>query len=244
MDYILSNLGSNKVTLDIKTNYFEESYEYDNNLYSKFDDIENIIDCVKKPSPSLNQKIEDYISDKFIYCVLLSLDETLTLVPNKNTFIDTFKSEMKIKINDFKVKLKKLKLTPEDVLKAIDNPDDSTKSHVIYYVSLIIQKVIAIENENKIDIYNENLSTTLMINEQTLSMVVMSTEDAQKMAYKKNIKYHKIQKTLENLNKLLVKDLKLLAEDLGIVTTKTENNKKRNLLKEELKDHIRLILNN
>ena len=93
MEFLLENIGGNKVVLDIKTNHYQETYDYPNETYSKFNEIEDVLSMYKEklkepPSPPPIKAV--VLSDPLLYKVLLHLDPTLSLIDDKNIFIDKF----------------------------------------------------------------------------------------------------------------------------------------------------------
>ncbi len=229
MDYIKDNIQNNRVTLEIKTNKYEEKFDYTQVNYSKFDEIENLMDLYK----SINKK---QISDKFIYEVLLYLDNTLSLINEKEVFINKFKSDLRDKMPNYMNKLSKLGFKESDVNEAINNNDN--REALYHYLSFLFEKSIAIQESDNIKIYGSNDIVMFYDN----SFKDMTFSECKNLKYDLRKSHHINQNTEEKLNDLLVKDLKVIAEDLGLETTKVENGKKKNLLKAELKDVIKAKL--
>jgi hypothetical protein len=290
MEFIEKYLGPSKVTLDINTNHFEEVYDYPDEKYEIFNNIESIIDMFKElstnkqhtgqagqvrqsqpqssrqsgqsqlasphpqphpqqppppPPPPRQQKQNvdhQVVDDKFIYCVLLSLDDTLSLVSDKNMFINKFKTDLIEKINNYEKQLKKLSIIKSDIIEAFKDKND--RDALYKYVSVVINKSIAIHKSDTITLFENTKSGTdcLYINENTLSYENITLNEA-KNRYNLNRKLHYTNTiTSEKLNDYIVKDLKTIAEELGLETTKIEDNKKKNLLKAELKEIIKTKL--
>jgi len=229
MDFISNNIQNNRVTLDIKTNKYEEKYNYEQVNYNKFDEIENILDLYK----TINKK---QISDKFIYEVLLYLDNTLSLIGDKEVFITKFKSDLKDKLPNYMNKLSKLGFKESIIFEAINSHEN--REPLYHYLTLLFEKSIAIQDANDIKIYGNYDDVMLYEN----SFKDMTLSDCKIMKYDLRRSHYILNNTEEKLNNLLVKDLKAIAEDLGLETTKLENGKKKNLLKAELKDVIKAKL--
>jgi hypothetical protein len=237
MEFIANNLAANKVTLDIKTNSFEETYEYQDKP-NYFDNIESVYDMYK----SVVSSTRNVPHDRFIYCVLLSLDSTLSLVADKQVFINKFKNDLKEKVKNYEVQLKKCGVTVEDVLKSIDIGE---KRNALYYmIGILLNKCVCMEGEDDIMMYeiSNNAKDCLLINEKNLVATVVNMETCKAKKFEMRTIFHKRHTTEEKLNTLLVKELKELAEELGLPTTEIENGKKKNLLKGKLKDVIKLKL--
>jgi hypothetical protein len=226
MEFIIDNIQNNRVTLDIKSNKFEESYEYTPISYDKFNEIENLIDLYK----SVNKK---QVFDKFIYSILLYLDNTLSLIGDKELFINKFKIDLKNKLPNYMNKLSKLGISEGDINNAINN--QCNREPLYHYLSHLFEKSIAIQEVENINIYGSH--DTVLLYEDNIKELDMNNCLNIKYELRKN---HHLKN--EKLNDLLVKDLKVIAEDLGLETTKLENGKKKNLLKAELKDVIKVKL--
>jgi len=275
IEYIKGRLGPSKVTLDIKTNKYEEIYEYPEETYEFFDHIENIIDMYNefmsnkkekpyqttfktadKSAPNYNKYVPAAVPavpaasavevqlDPFIYCVLLSLDNTLSLLPDKNVFINKFKSDLIEKINNYETLLKKLSIEKVDIINAIKSKILEDRCALYKYMSVILNKTIIIQRDHSVYVYESNKRKNLdglWIYENELNYEELSYI-AYKEKYYNNRKIYYLANTIssaEKLNTLLVKELKDIAEDLGLETTIIENGKKKNLLKDNLKEIIK-----
>lgn len=229
MDFILSNLKQNKVTLDIKTNEYEESYIY-MKPKDKFEEIEDLMEVYKDISETQYE-----IEDEFIYKILLYLDNTLSLILDKSIFIQKFKSDLKDKLPNY---ISKIGRDKKDILNAIEGTDD--REPLYHYIAYLFDKNIAIHESEDIKIIDIGKKECIYIDE---TAQLISMEDCLAKRHEKKKIYHIQQNTVEKLSSMLVKDLKSLAEELGCPTTKIENGKKKNLLKNELKELINNILN-
>ena len=253
MEFILQNLSSNRVTLDVNSNRFEESYEYDSERSAdvEFARIEDLFDKYKKlisapnsrapksETPVLDSKIEKP-SDRFLYCVLLGLDPTISLVPDKSDFVEKFKTEMKNKLENLWHKLKKFAETKKSVVDAVDGIGDF--GVLARYVSILAERSILVLSDVDANLYCNSFDACKIIDTHKLSCEETSISDAKRLFYEKNLSRLKESMTLEKLNLLLVKSLKDTAESIGCETSKIEDGKKRNLLKAELREVIKLKL--
>lgn len=235
MEFIKQNLQVNRVTLDIKSNDFIEKYEYPDPP-NRFDEIESMMDMFK----SVSRQKPKPIPDPIVYSILIHLDPTLELVSDKHMFISKFKSELRDKINNYTEKLKKFGATKESTLAAIDAFDN--RDSLMYYLGILLDTNIAIKTDDDINIYEIGKLTCLLIHPGTHSVKTIDLIQCRELKYDARKSYHRKENTLGKLNDLLVKDLKSLAEELGICTTKTEDGKRKNLLKAELKDVIKVKL--
>jgi hypothetical protein len=277
IEYIKAHLGPSKVTLDVKTNKYEEVYDYPEETYEFFNHIENIIDmyndCISNKKdiqhqttfkPNILQHKRDQAVaavarpvavvasplenapplDSFIYCVLLSLDNTLSLLPDKNVFINKFKSDLIEKINNYATFLKKLSIEKADIVNAIKSRVHEDRGALYKYMSVILNKTIIIQREQGVYVYESNKRKNL--DGLWIYETQLNYEELSYLAYKE--KYYNSRKiyylantisSAEKLNTLLVKELKDIADDLGLETTIIENGKKKNLLKDNLKEIIK-----
>lgn len=240
MEFIRQNLQANKVTLDIKTNEFEEKYEYVSPP-SKFDQIENILDLFKSLSRQKPTASSKDVKDPILYSILIHLDPTLELVSDKHMFINKFKNELKDKVDNYVEKLKKFGVAKESAVAAIDDATEN-RNALLYYLSILMDKNMAVKTDNDVTIYEIGKLTCLVINPITHTTQSMDLLDCRASKYNARKTYHMNENTLGKLNDMLVKDLKELADELGICTYKTEDGKRKNLLKAELKDVIKVKL--
>lgn len=240
MDLFISTVGPNKVNLSIIPNEYEEKYNYED-PENKFDKIENISMLFKQlKSDPLGFKVPQVpkvpefsrtlavpqvdkivLKDPVLYAILFNEDPTISLLTNnmKNNLID--KTIDKIKLNmDLLLRpfgFTKRRLKQKDIL---DNRElfyeYLTK---LYKISVIIDHKIYGDEENAIDIDNDNIK--------------LNSKDYKLQLFKeKAIQYNK-----ENLILKLVKDLRSIADDLGI-----DNKKKKSELLEAINERILIIL--
>jgi len=267
MDYILQNIGLNKVNIQVNTNLYEETNGYieEENL---FGGIENIIDIYqsnnKKPQhrnnsetthnaikrPIVNNIINNFnksvdVSDNItgfnslILCVLEIIDPLVSVLNNSTKLekIKNFKNMM-----DLNLGMIKLQISKDEMKKAIDNEDII----VCIYFAFILKKNIVLYKDDDIEIYG-NYDECIVISfdpiEKVYKISDINTKDNvdfyKRLMIDKRLKMMIENNFIEKLNTFLLKDLKDTADKLHIPTYKIEENKKKNLLKNELKDKIK-----
>lgn len=250
MEYVIKHIGNNKVTLDIKPNQFEESYNYPDETYERFGEVDNVMEFYREmqeviskqppPPPKLPRSRINEIQPhtRFLYCVLLSLDETLTLISDPTEIISKFRKSLKEKFTgSIQSKMKKYGYNRDDVIASIDQPAES----LYLYVMLLLEKSVLRKTDMKL-YENYGKERCLVLDEVSLTCDEVSLSDAKNIVVAHNVAKHKDTTSLEKLNTLLVKELKELAEELGCETTKIEEGKKKNLLKAELREVIKAKL--
>lgn len=201
--------------------------------------MENILDIFKSLSKAKPQV--KTLKDPIIYSILIHLDPTMELVSDKHIFITKFKSELKDKIHNYLEKLKKFGATKELTLAAIDDSGDN-RDPLMYYLSILLDKNIAIKTDHDIHVYEIGKLTCLLIDPSNQTNKEIDLLACRNLKYDARKSFHIHENTLGKLNDMLVKDLKELAEELGVCTTKVEDGKRKNLLKAELKDVIKVKL--
>ena len=258
MEYILKNISLNKVNIPIITNSYEEinNFIQEENL---FNCIENIIDkyqlnnkSVKKYT-TINSNINSNIYDKhlenfnsLILCILEIIDKSVSLLNNTTKLekIKNFKNMMVLNLD-----MIKLQISSDDMKKAIDKEDNI----VCIYFAFLLKKNIAIFKDNDIEIYG-NFDDCIAITYDKNNKLYKICETCQEalipngmgptkffkeLMIKKRIKIMLDNNIIEKLNTFLLKDLKDIADRIKLPTYKLEGNKKKNLLKNELKDIIK-----
>lgn len=253
MDTIISNLGKNKVHVQIKMNSFNEKYlcsteEKQVLPFTKFKDTLSMIKSMQKHSvykpeqPRQTIIISSY-DDKFIESLAIYINPLLSLF---NTDQDKYISEIKafhdkliLNLSDHNMyyktlKLKNTKYSLDEVTAALSNKR-TTIMPACYYISRLykINLVVYIKDElGETVIRNEDTQKYLHIKEDyTLE------EHTDITRYLGDIKYaDDIYKTasVEKLKSFKVKTLKIIAQDWGVDTNK--------LLKEDLIKKIIQIL--
>lgn len=212
LDYIVNNIGPNLVNVNIKENSFcETKYSLTNDSIS-YDKLDNIL----KLMPLYNNTN----NDSLISIILDEIEPTYTVLNRYE----------KIKyLKDFKIKLKE---ELDNQLKIKNEIDDicGYRLNLLEYISKIFKKSFFVINEKKLI---ENGDTVIVIEKNKYNIWCLIEKTG---LHKYKISKPEIQK---NLNKLLVKDLRKIAGDLGI-NIKDNNNKF--LLKTELRDKIKSLL--
>jgi hypothetical protein len=192
------------------------------------------------------------INDKLIYTIYSSIEPSITLFKQMdiNVKINAFKEEL-IKNLTIAKMFKKLdlhKLYDEpEIIKAIKYSKNSVKERLpmLVYLSRLINKSIIIYNN--IDNYIEhienisiNVKDTLVLKETNGNFEIIEEEFNKDKILNTKISNYLKDNLVDKLDILLVKELKIIAENLDITLFKLdENNKKKPLLKNELKDLIK-----
>jgi len=185
----------------------------------------------------IDKPIEGFNS--LILCILEIIDQSVSLLNNitKMEKIKNFKNMMVLNLD-----MIKLHISRDDMKKAIENEDNI----ICVYFAFLLKKNIAVFKDNDIEIYG-NFDDCISINyEQHLKLYkICDTYTTGPIQFFKELMINKrIEKMLENdiiekLNTFLLKDLKDIADKIKIPIYKLEGNKKKNLLKNELKDIIK-----
>lgn len=212
LDYIVNNIGPNLVNVNIKENSFCETKYTLTNDSIFYDKLDNIL----KLMPFYNNTN----NDSLISIILDEIEPTYTVLNRYE----------KIKyLKDFKIKLKE---ELDNQLKIKNEIDDicGYRLNLLEYISKIFKKSFFVINEKKLI---ENGDTVIVIEKNKYNIWCLIEKTG---LHKYKISKPEIQK---NLNKLLVKDLRKIAGDLGI-NIKDNNNKF--LLKTELRDKIKSLL--
>lgn len=242
MEFLLDNLGANKVVLDIKTNNYEETYDYRKEVYARFNEIEDILsmykDTLKQPLPS--KALQSNPSDPFLYKILLFLDPTLSLIGDKNVFIDKFRGDLQGKLRNYEEKLKKYGFDTKDVLGQITNTKEE-RTGLYRYIAILLEKSLAVESNGLIILCEVSTSDKcVLIDENVQEITIKECKQRIRQLNKEN---HIKNNTIAKLDSLLVKDLKEIADDLGVSLYEVDSSgKKKALLKAELKDKIKSVL--
>jgi len=244
METFLKNLRKNKVTLDIKTNNFQEKYVYDEtpDKFKKIEDISMLYkQCLnngprRAPEAKRPHKVDEQaISDPFLYGILFYQDETISLLntAHKNVKIDrylsTLKKEMEMHIRAFGFTRRRL---TEDMI--------WTQKPLFYeYMSKLANISLIVDN----NIYEVDNVADCLVFDSSYDIIDKSTLKAYKL---KLYKEKALAYTKENLIEKTVSELKKIADDIGFETSKIVDHKKKPLLKKELqegiKDKIAIIL--
>lgn len=224
---IKNNLETNKVNIVIKSNEFLESIASQNPKTPTILDPISIVRNIKKtyhntPKPSTHpqaiypitkQSLSEW--EDIIYNVLVYLDTSVSLLPDPTNKIKDFYNNI---IKTFPIKSKELKVPKSKVnISNLENKDPTT---LLYYISRLINKNIIVKH--------------------TLYKVPNNKEDAFDLHTKEQIPLKDYFATkIQDLESKLVKDIKELAEQMDIETTKLKENKKTPLTKKELIEAIK-----
>jgi hypothetical protein len=262
MEYIKEHIGPNKITIEIKPNDFEETVAIDtlpNGIEDVFKNMDNMIEIFRKQQGTntpkqgfVNPPSQQPIHDNLLFVLLSTTDPMLELHKNEeiNRYVQAFKDDLiKNLVNMYK-KLELNKLYSEDEIKTaikLSNLDLKERKAVLVYFSRLVNKCIGIELESGEIIFNENNCSDkgIYIKQSGQKFEIEANDDAiEKEAFHKKIVDGKIKYYLKNnyvdkLDTLLVKDLKVIAEDLDLPTSKNDDGKKKPLLKNELKGLIK-----
>lgn len=209
----------NKVTIPIVTNEFEETNPYieEQDMFNQIEDITSMY----RTKNIIKPECEISGIDTLILCILEMLDPTVSLLSNKIEKIENFKRIILLKyekcdINTISTFLKKT------VVVKVDN---------IYEITGSYDEFILIEKKNdKLYIHIDACNMTL--------------DDIHKHNTSIMMKKYINDGIIDKLDKMIVKELKDLAEKLNVNTFKIENNKKKQLLKNEIKDVLKTKFDN
>lgn len=244
MEFVKKNIGSNKVTLSIYSNEFDESHAFVESP-SYFHLIEDPIEKFKsKPSKIL---IPAALTSNvltgfhgFVACILESLDPMCRLLSIDSLMekIKTFEDRLVIHIDQ----LPKNKKTAKDVKDAIQS--NFIDDFLMNYTSFVVKRAVALcKNEDWTLVnagdYHDCVMITLDENGScTLLSPSTSITEVKKQIVKDRIEYLWNNNIFQKLNDMLVKDLRDIAERLWLPTFKVVEHKKKNYLKNELKEVI------
>lgn len=261
MEFIKKNLGANKVTVFISSNDYEEIYPYveEDNM---FNDIENMFDMFRKLKTKTNNHVNlstkqtnTYHKDKngnqqlqntiftgldgIVHCILQTIEPTYVLLPYQTQYmkIEQFKKKLimtldMVKDNDIVVKKTEAKLFIEE----------NKYEFIMHYICHVINKSIAIVGDVNQTVFGTHNSCLVIEPDSSGSFIVVDdnaiSSDIRKFILNDKIKHYITEGIPQKLNALLVKELKNIATDLNIPLTHVVDNKRKSLLKNELKDLI------
>lgn len=222
MDDIIKKIGfandktlnmTNKVTIPIISNEFEETNPYieETDMFNQIEDITSIYR--KKPMKTECENISGI--DSLILCVLEMLDPTVSLLSNKLEKIENFKRILMSKYEKYDIITISTFLKKTLVIK-VDNMYEITGSYDDF---ILVEK----KNTNFIIIRDCNMTMSDICKHNTDTIIKKYIQDG----------------ILTKLDKMVVKELKDLAEKINVNTFKIENNKKKQLLKNEIKDVLK-----
>jgi hypothetical protein len=223
LEYIIENIGENKVNLHIASNEFIETADVTVQHEKKYyDKLPNLLTNYKQLKVTKPWQPNNFI-DNVLYICMKNIDESLTLVSNDTLKqkLDTFKKELGF----FKERWQPM----------------SKKLAEFKIVAMFMKKNIAVFENSDWELYecgDVNIDETLMIDINCDCGKVVSKEECKKLI----IKHRLSKKENLNINTLLVKDLKDLATELYIPVICPQ--KKKPYLKNELKELITEKINN
>ena len=217
---------------------------------------------IQKPAPPATKTVQESkkdLSDPLMYAIALYVDNTLSLfkVDEINAKVDAFRDTLMTNLTNHvdgykKMKFKSQKFSLEDVKSSLLSNREDVRP-LLYYASRLLMKNI---------VYKSNNSQNLLIpyDDATVSYVLFDMTDRADPKFEDlttgfdevkrgefDAKVRNIE--VEKLKKMLVKDLKQLATELGIDTSKqvidpnTGKSKKTQLLKEEMIEKISDVIN-
>ena len=217
LEFIIENIGENKVSLQISSNEFIETTSFTEPI-NHYDQMTNLFQTYKqlksKPWKPAN------FTDNILFMCMKHIDESLTLVSN-----DTLRQKLDI----FKKELGFYK----------ERLSMSKKFEEFKIVAMFMKKNIAVFSNMDWELYecgDLKVEETLMCKGETMEVF---TKDECK---NRIIKYRLSKKENLNINTLVVKELKELAIELYIPIICSE--KKKPYLKNELKELITEKINN
>ena len=231
---LAKKLITNKVNVAIQENEFSENHVAKDyvNKFDKLGDIMNPILPVKKS-----------VNDSLLAIAICVIEPTASLLP-----VDT----MNIKISDFETRLmanldasyktlqmKKYGVSKDDILRDISIKNSNRRALLTYLSKLINTSVCLPE----IDFVVETSDRILIIdidNFHTFTLRKISSFNSWKQEHiqKKIEKYANV-----DMNNKLLKDLKIIADELLIPTFKVVDGKKCYLLKSQLKTVVDKFIN-
>ena len=268
MEFILANIGNNKVNTILNTNIFEETNKYieEDNL---FNNIENIIEIYKNNNsnkqfnnnkkPIKDQKIfkdQQVLQNEYHAHVLPpknpqnpqnpqvpnEFDSLLiSIIEYIDQGISLLNMDSKLqKLNEFKILIvKNLTLIKmKKTTKSLIETLDNNDFDICYYISDMLKKTIIVD---KYKIYG-NYDNYLCFNKNNNVYIFDNSLITKEEVYNRHIHNYINNNILKKLNSLLLNDIKTIAENLNIPLFKVEENKNKLLLKNELKNIIKTKL--
>lgn len=179
------------------------------------------------------------IFDTLFLCILEIIEPAVSLLNEESKIekIKNFKNMMTLNLD-----MIKLKIPREDMKLAIEKNDII----VCIYFSFLIKKSIVILKNGDYEIYGACNDCICIIFDENEKIYKINDENASgqltfftELMINKRIKTYIENDYIEKLNTYLLKDLKDISDKLKIPTHKIEDNKKKNYLKNELKDIIK-----
>ena len=266
MEFIKKNIGPNKVHITINTNKYEESIALQdanassscskmNDIFSSMGSILETFRALKtndRKVPFSRQVVAEVditVEDPLLYCIYTLFEPSASLMYKA--------SDINQKIRDFKVTLiknlthhyqfyKNLLLKGEATHdELVININDSnfpieSRKPMIVYLGRLLGRSIAVEDSSLITNYVivPNSTNGILIIDKSIHKDGLSNETMMKSITGKNMQKYLNNNLLDTIDKLRVDDLKVIANNIEIETFRLIENKKKHLLKNELKAQI------
>lgn len=258
IEHIMSKLGENKVTLDIKTNSMNEvmvmKREPADNAFVRFDDMMSKAKSVRPPpqhqprppvvpAPSPPTPLDDPL----LYAISFYVDHTISLFKGAevNKKVSVFRQTLRDNLTNHNNAYKKLKLSKKYSLEELYEsltPSRRTAQPLLTYISVLLKKNIHCPPMSPI-VYDSGDDNFLYI---VPSVVLEDCVVEDKSGFQQVMTATAVDKAKQfagqNLKKTLLKDLKSIATDLNLKTTKVKDGKRVPLLKEELVEKISALI--
>jgi hypothetical protein len=233
---VLSKLGNGKVNIAIKPNKYEETcvttqISYLNNIQDVFDPIETLR-SFKSPVNKIDQSVTlstpNFTKyDSLLYTFICMIDPTMTLFDEKEAR-KKIVNMMDIMIKSFDIKCKELgirkssKITKESL--------KENEESVLLYLSKVFDKPIFVNGKLFKGVTQHNTVTSFNIVNNTYQLgETFDLKDCYKIM-------------CEDIDKKLVKEVRDIAQSLGLSLVSLDDGKKKPYGKNELIVAIRSLL--
>jgi hypothetical protein len=268
MDYLLSHLGTSKITQVIATNRFEQSADY---FYPELDGSGLFEDLLNKKrvkslsSMSLQSNessgatdaaaavaaASSYVSygeDSFMYLMYFVQHPTITL-QSKDTVVRTLRDFRRSLVqNPSHFNIKKLSRTDKNNMSALfteQEPIRTVDDAILAFFSALLKVNIVAVVKNTIFramlCADEAFDSVLMIDPSGrghFRMAIINGNTTTSLAEVKSYMFDKRMIDAKLVEGLLVNDLRSLAEKMGISTWREVDGKRFKRLKDELKSEV------
>ena len=264
---VLNSLGPNKVVIPIISNEYEETHPIKDHAIGHFDRLDDLIDMyrcslathkkanvaqtkqVHQQHPKLNliQNPSSHVLDGFdslLLCVLEIIEPTVSLLSSstKEDKVAKFKIQLASNLSD-PAYVKKSTYDKAKMLTYLKEGDVS----LCDYLSLLVKKnivIFTIADETYKTFTKDGINECVIIEKGRDNIYRFlrygEMEHIQRDIDDKKMAKYVNEGILERLGTMLIKDLKELADDIGVPTTyKTDDNKKKQYLKNDLKEGIK-----
>jgi hypothetical protein len=259
MDYLISNLGENRVTLPICGNEYQQSvdYEYTNNSNLFYDDLfkkrKTLSSSKLNGSNSSISSIgahnfeKGFISskyDSFAYILLYLSDSTISVLTSDSLKKRIIEFKKQIKDSDIINNIKKITKAQKQLL------EKQFTEEIFSVYDVTLQVAAKYLDTNIVLIENNKVREGIVNIEKPTALIVF---DKEKNIYKLKLLYneptheyeivrdHIIKNAMFDKNmvsNMNLKDLKKAAIVVGISLTRTENGQEIKLLKNDIKLNI------